>query len=95
MAMLNWYRASPIDVTSPDAPYALPEGWSPPPSWQLKTPTLVMWGMDDLALPPENLQRLDEFVADLTVERMEDCGHFTPWEAPEAVNAAMERFLER
>ena len=95
MAMLNWYRASPIDVPSPDAPYALPEGWSPPPSWQLKTPTLVMWGMDDLALPPENLGRLDEFVDDLTVERIEGCGHFTPWEAPEAVNGAMERFFDK
>jgi pimeloyl-ACP methyl ester carboxylesterase len=25
--------------------------------------------------------------------RVPDCGHFVPWEAPDAVNAAMEAFL--
>jgi pimeloyl-ACP methyl ester carboxylesterase len=25
--------------------------------------------------------------------RVPDCGHFVPWEAPDAVNAAMEDFL--
>jgi pimeloyl-ACP methyl ester carboxylesterase len=27
------------------------------------------------------------------VEPVYDCGHFVIWEKPEAVNAAMERFL--
>ena len=27
--MLNWYRASPIDIPPLDAPYQVPEGWTP------------------------------------------------------------------
>ena len=94
-AMLNWYRASPIDIPAPDAPYALPEGWTPPPLPPLTIPTLVIWALDDLALPPENLEGLDEVVKDLTVVEVPDCGHFVPWEAPGAVNSAMEAFLGR
>ena len=29
-AMLNWYRASPIDVPPMDAPFEVPAGWTPP-----------------------------------------------------------------
>jgi pimeloyl-ACP methyl ester carboxylesterase len=93
--MLNWYRASPVDVPPLDAPYALLEGWSPPALPKLTIPTLVIWAMDDLALPPENLQGMDEIIPDLTLEEVHGCGHFVPWEAPDAVNAAMERFLSR
>ncbi|MDP4540879.1 alpha/beta hydrolase [Qipengyuania sp. DY56-A-20] len=94
-AMLNWYRASPIEIPSPDAPYELPEGWTPPPLPPLTIPKLVIWALDDLALPPENLEGLDEVVKDLTLVEVPDCGHFVPWEAPGAVNAAMAEFLER
>ena len=93
--MLNWYRGSPVNVPPLDAPYALPERWTPPPIPKLTIPTLVIWAMDDLALPPENLEGLDEVVEDLTIARVPDCGHFVPWEAPDKVNAAMEDFLAR
>ncbi|MBX9898856.1 MAG: alpha/beta hydrolase, partial [Qipengyuania sp.] len=93
--MLNWYRASPVVVPPLDAPYALPEGWTPPPLPRLTIPTLVIWAMDDLALPAENLDGLDEAVEDLTVVKVHDCGHFVPWEAPGKVNAAMDDFLAR
>ena len=92
--MLNWYRASPMDVPAPDAPLAMPDGaaLSIP---KLTIPTLVIWAMDDLALPPVNLDGLDAYVDDLTIERVPDCGHFVPWEAPDKVNAAMDGFLAR
>jgi pimeloyl-ACP methyl ester carboxylesterase len=93
--MLNWYRASPMDVPPMGAPYELPSGYSPPSLPKLTIPTLVIWALDDLALPPENLDGLDEVVDDLTIVKVPDCGHFVPWEAPEAVNAAMEAFLKR
>jgi pimeloyl-ACP methyl ester carboxylesterase len=92
--MLNYYRASPIDVPTMDAPFAIPEGWTPPALPKLTIPTLVIWALDDLALPPENLDGLEEIIDPLTIVRVPDCGHFVPWEAPEAVNAAMEAFLE-
>lgn len=93
--MLNWYRASPIDVPPLDALYQVPEGWTPPPLPKLTIPVLVIWAMDDLALPPENLEGLDEVIDDLTVVEVSDCGHFVPWEAPDAVNAALDTFLTR
>jgi pimeloyl-ACP methyl ester carboxylesterase len=94
-AMLNWYRASPIDIPPLDAPYELPDGWTPPALPNLTIPTLVIWGMDDLALPPENLEGLDAIIDDLTVVEVPESGHFVPWEAPDAVNAAIEGFLTR
>ncbi len=94
-AMLNWYRASPVDVPPPDAPYALPPGWTAPPLPPLTIPTLVIWALDDLALPPENLEGLDEIITNLSIVRVPDCGHFVPWEAPGAVNAALDEFLTR
>ena len=92
--MLNWYRASPMDIPALDAPLAVPEG-ALANIPRLTIPTLVVWAMDDLALPPVNIDGLDEYVADLTIERIRACGHFVPWEAPAAVNAAMDAFLSR
>ncbi len=92
-AMLNWYRASGMHVPSMEEPVGLPAGFAPPPFPKIEIPTLVIWGMEDEALLPANVERLPDWVSDLTVERIADAGHFVPWEAPEAVNAAMERFL--
>ncbi len=94
-AMLNWYRASPIDIPPLDAPYAPPEGWSPSPLPNLTIPTLVLWGMDDLALPPENIEGLADVVDDLTLVEVPGSGHFVTWEAPDAVNTALDDFLDR
>lgn len=91
--MLNWYRASPLNVPALDEPYAVPTGQNAPQVPPLTIPTLVIWALDDIALPPENLDGLDGVVTDLTVVRVPDCGHFVPWEAPAAVNAAMDAFL--
>jgi pimeloyl-ACP methyl ester carboxylesterase len=95
ITMLNWYRASPMEVLDIDAPYELPAGWSPPPMPKLTIPTLVVWAMDDIALPPANLDGMDELIDDLTVVRVPGSGHFVQWEAPEAVNAALDSFLSR
>ena len=95
IAMLNWYRASPIDVPDMDAPFALPAGYAPPPLPPLMIPTLVIWAMDDQALPPANLAGLSEMIPDLTIQEVTDCGHFVPWEAPSRVNAALAAFLDR
>lgn len=93
IAMLNWYRASPMAVPPMDAPFALPEGYSDAPLPPLTIPTLVIWAMDDMALPPCNLDGMDKLITDLTIEQVHDCGHFVPWEAPDKVNAALDRFL--
>ncbi|MEL6877344.1 MAG: alpha/beta hydrolase [Pseudomonadota bacterium] len=93
--MINYYRASPITVPTMDEPYEVPSDYAGPDLPQLTIPTLVIWAMDDLALPAENLEGLDAIIDDLTIEQVQDCGHFVPWEAPDKVNAAMEKFLAR
>jgi pimeloyl-ACP methyl ester carboxylesterase len=93
IAMLNWYRASSINVPPMDAPFALPEGYTDAPLPPLAIPTLVIWAMDDLALPACNLEGMDKLVANLTLEPVHDCGHFVPWEAPDKVNTALDAFL--
>jgi pimeloyl-ACP methyl ester carboxylesterase len=91
-AMLNWYRATPMHVPAMDEVPARP-AFLDAPFPVLKMPTLLIWGMNDPALLPCQLDGLDALVADLTIARI-DCGHFTPWEAPDAVNVAMRNFLE-
>ena len=93
--MLNWYRASPIDIPPLDSPYEVPESYAPPQYPKLSIPTLVIWGMDDLALPGGNIRDLDQHVENLEIGEVQDCGHFVPWEAPDKVNAAMDSFLDR
>ena len=93
--MLNWYRGSAMDVPPMDAPFAVPASYTPPPLPDLKLPTLVIWAMDDLALPASNLDGLDQIIPDLTLVQVPDCGHFVTWEAPRAFNAALDAFLAR
>lgn len=90
--MLNWYRASQIEVPPLDAPYRA--GDDPLAGFPfVAIPTLVVWGMDDPALLPANIEGLDRVAADPTVVRVPRAGHFVPWEAPEAVSQAIEEFL--
>ena len=91
--MLNWYRGSSLVVPPPEAPYEVPADYQPSPVPPLAIPTLVIWGMDDVALPPANLDGLAGLVSDLKVVEVPGAGHFVPWEAPAAVTAAMEAFL--
>lgn len=95
IAMLNWYRATPLAVPPPNAPFEIPEGTPLPKVPQLTIPTLVIWAMQDHALTPNNIVGLDEHIADLTLKKIPDCGHFVTWGAPDIVNSAMDEFLSR
>lgn len=90
-AMLNWYRASAVQVPAmdetPERPAFLDAPFPP-----IKMPTLVIWGMKDSALLPVQLEGLEEVVPNLTMVQV-DAGHFVPWEAPDEVNAAMREWL--
>ncbi|HEX8256615.1 MAG TPA: alpha/beta hydrolase [Allosphingosinicella sp.] len=91
-AMLNWYRASNIDVPEMDEKGHKPL-WTHAPFPKLKMPVLVVWGMKDKALLPIQLDGLDDLVEDLRIVRELQAGHFIPWEKPEAVTSAVREFL--
>ena len=91
-AMLNWYRGSRVIVPPPGATVPLPDillRAFP----RIKVPTLVIWGMEDKALLPIQLEGLDALIEDVTIVRLPDVGHFAPWEAGGAVAQALEPFL--
>ena len=88
-AMLNWYRASAIQVPAMDEQPPRP-AFLDAPFPPTTMPVLVIWGMADKALLPSQLD-LADYVPDLTIEKV-DGGHFVPWEKPEAVVAAMRRW---
>ncbi len=91
-AMLNWYRASAIQVPAMDENPERP-AWIDAPFPPVSQPVLVIWGMKDQALLPCQLDGLDALVPQLTIVRIADAGHFVPWEKPEAVTAAMREWL--
>ena len=91
-AMLNWYRASKMIVPPPGITVPLPD-FLLRPFPRVAVPTLVVWGMRDPALLPVQLDGLDTLVDDLAIVRLADAGHFAPWEAPQAVAAALRPFL--
>jgi len=91
-AMLNWYRGSKLVVPPPGLTLPLPD-WLLKAFPKIVVPTLVIWGMKDSALLPLQLDGLEELVEDLSIVRLPDTGHFAPWEAPDAVAAALEPFL--
>ncbi len=93
-AMLNWYRASPMQVPARDAP-AISTPFLDRPFPRLTIPTLVIWGMLDQALLPCQLDGLEDHIDDLTIVRIANAGHFVPWEAPDQVTAAMRAWLDQ
>jgi pimeloyl-ACP methyl ester carboxylesterase len=91
-AMLNWYRASPLVVPPPGITVPLPKALLRL-STKIEVPALVIWALRDKALLPIQLDRLSDVVENLRIERIPGAGHFAPWEAPEAVAAALAPFL--
>ena len=91
-AMLNWYRASRIVVPTVGEDAAMPE-WVERGVPRLRIPVRVIWGLDDKALLPVQLEGLGEVGDDVELFPLPGVGHFAPWQAPDAVAAALLPFL--
>jgi len=91
-SMLNWYRAGKMVVPPPGVTVPLPD-WLLGAFPSVKVPTLVIWGMQDTALLPLQLEGLDRLVDDLSIVRLPGVSHFAPWEAGEQVAQALKPFL--
>jgi pimeloyl-ACP methyl ester carboxylesterase len=91
-AMLNWYRASRMVVPQPGITVAVPDlvlRAFP----KIKIPVRVIWGLEDKALLPIQLDGIGEVGEDVEVFPLKGIGHFAPWEAPEEVAEALKPFL--
>lgn len=58
-------------------------------------PALVGVGVDDAWAPPAQHEPIAAAIPGATLEIYEHCGHMAPVEAPEAINAALRRWLAR
>jgi pimeloyl-ACP methyl ester carboxylesterase len=91
-AMLNWYRASQVVVPAPDENASMP-AWAARGVPRLSIPVRVIWGLEDKALLPIQLEGIGEVGDDVELFPLKGVGHFAPWEAPEQVAEALKPFL--
>lgn len=59
---------------------------------RIALPTLVIWGDDDRIVSPAHGERFVELLPDARLHTIPDCGHGLPFEAPEAIAAAIAAF---
>ncbi len=88
----NLYRASPLRPPRPDDPAAAAVTL-PPAMLTVLLPTLVLWAMDDIALPPALIEGLDDYVPELQLHQVPDASHWIVHEQPERVIGYLQRFL--
>ena len=92
---LNYYRASPLypptskeDEESIKAVLDLPHEM-----FEVKVPTLVIWGELDQALLIGNLDGMQDYVEDITIKRVPDATHWVVHEQPEVINSLIRHFI--
>lgn len=59
----------------------------------IRCPTLVVVGEDDRLTPPAIAHEMADAISGATLVTIADCGHVSSLERPEAVNAALRRWL--
>ncbi len=83
-AMINYYRANTGTMARR----------APGKAAVIETPTLMLWGEADAALGIELTEGYEGLVRDFTLQRFPGVSHWVQQEAPEAVNAALEGWLQ-
>ena len=93
---LNYYRASPLRPPRPGPPHNDPAAAAvviPREKLEVHLPTLVIWAMDDSALPPALLDGLEDFVPQMQLIRVAGATHWIVHEQPERVIGYLQAFL--
>lgn len=81
-ALINYYRAMRYAVTMKAPP-------------QIKSPTMIIWGMKDTVLWPELLDGTDQHVSGpLRIERLDNASHWVQHDEPERVNQLLIEFFQ-
>jgi epoxide hydrolase 4 len=88
----NYYRASPLrpPLTRNDAVMSISFA---PEFVTVKLPTLVIWGENDMALPVELLDGLEDYVPKMRLVRVPGATHWIVHERPALVAAEIELHL--
>ena len=60
---------------------------------QLNRPTLVLWGEQDHVFPVKQAEIARDVLPDVCVQRIDNCGHYPHWEAPERFLSEVRAFL--
>lgn len=84
-AMVNYYRAL---VRGGGAARQRKLGYP-----MIETPTLMIWGEQDIALGKETTYGTDRHVRDFTLRYLPDASHWVQQDAPEVVNGMIEAWL--
>ena len=93
---LNYYRAAKLGPPGGGQAGGGHDAFQtkhPMASFEVKMPTLVIWGELDPYLLIGNLNGLDQYVPKLTVERIPDATHWVVHEKPARVNELIRDFL--
>ena len=92
----NYYRASPLRPPRPGPPHNDPAAAGvtiPREMLDVHLPTLVLWAMDDIALPASLLDGLHGYVPRMDLRRLEGATHWIVHEQPALVAAHLQDFL--
>ena len=88
----NLYRVSPLRPARPEDPAAAAVDL-PRDMLTISLPTLVIWAMDDIALPPALIEGLADYIDDLTLRTVADASHWIVHEQPQHVTELIASFL--
>jgi pimeloyl-ACP methyl ester carboxylesterase len=88
----NYYRSSPLRPPRPEDPAAAAVDL-PQSMLTIAIPTMVVWGMDDAALPPELIEGLEDYVPDLTLHKVAGATHWIIHEQTTLIQKCLSEFL--
>ena len=80
--MLAWYRASFQKKSS-----------SNPPREKVKVPTMIIWGVKDVAFLPDSVEQSAALCEDVRVETFDHATHWVQHDEPDAVNKLLVEFF--
>ena len=93
---LNFYRASPLRPPRSGPPHNDPAAAGvviPRTLLDVLVPTLVLWGMGDIALPPALLNGLADYVPNMQLEEIDGATHWIVHEQREVIIGHLQRFI--
>ncbi|MDD5333666.1 MAG: alpha/beta hydrolase [Rhodoferax sp.] len=88
----NLYRASPLRPPRAQDPAAAAVDL-PRDMLSVSLPTLVIWALDDIALPPILIEGLTDYVEHLTIRTVPDATHWIVHEQPQLMAQLIADFL--